>query len=146
MKLQPSFSVVTGTVDVGDSAETTYPQPIVDKRVAETTLLVKNGVTVVLGGLRRKAVTKQINRRKAVTKQINKVPLLGDIPVAGHLFRFKAEETVMSEIVVFVTPWIIEEPVMTSEEKEAYEYTDFPERPRISTTKSEEEARIRVAE
>lgn len=130
LKLKPTFSVQTGTVDVGDSATTTYPQPIIDKRDIETTLLIKTGVTVVLGGL----------RRKAVTKQINKVPFLGDLPIVGNLFKFKAEETVISEIVVFVTPWIIEEPVMTSDEEKAYEQTEFTERPRIATTQAEKEA------
>lgn len=115
LKLKPTFSVQTGTVDVGDSADTTYPQPVIDKREAETTLLIKNGVTVVLGGL----------RKKNVTKQVNKIPFLGDLPIAGPLFRFKAEKTVFSEIVVFITPWIIEEPVLTSNEQELYEATEF---------------------
>ena len=115
LKLKPTFSVQTGTVDVGDSATTTYPQPVIDKREAETVLLIKNGQTVVLGGL----------RKKNVTKQLNKVPLLGDIPIAGNLFKFRAEETVFSEIVVFITPWIIEEPVLTSDEQNAYKATEF---------------------
>ena len=75
---------------------TNYPQPVIDKRDAITTLLIKDGQTVVLGGL----------RKKDVTKQINKVPLLGDLPLLGALFRFEGEETVTSELVVFVTPRI----------------------------------------
>jgi type IV pilus assembly protein PilQ len=116
-------------VNVGDSAATTYPQPVVDTRKADTTLLIKNGMTVVLGGM----------RKKNVTKQINKIPVLGDIPVAGNLFKFKSEETVLSEIVVFITPWIIEEPIMTSDEQKAYESTEFPG-PRPVMTKAEKEA------
>jgi type IV pilus assembly protein PilQ len=107
LKLKPTFSVVTSWVDVGDSASTTYPQPVVDKREADTTLLIKDGTTVVLGGLRKK------------------VPLLGDIPIAGNLFRFKGEKTVLSEIVVFITPWIVEEPVMTDDEQQVYDATRF---------------------
>ena len=116
LNLMPEFSVQTGTVNVGDTGSgITYPQPVVDTRKADTTLLIKNGVTVVLGGL----------KKKNVNKQINKVPLLGDIPIAGNLFKFKAEETVLSEIVVFITPWIIEEPVMTSDEQDQYQVTEF---------------------
>jgi type IV pilus assembly protein PilQ len=129
LKLMPEFSIQTGTVNVGDSAATTYPQPVVDTRKADTTLLIKNGMTVVLGGM----------RKKNVTKQINKIPVLGDIPVAGNLFKFKSEETVLSEIVVFITPWIIEEPIMNSDEQKAYESTEFPG-PRPVMTKAEEEA------
>jgi type IV pilus assembly protein PilQ len=114
MHLKPVFSVVTGQVQVvGQSAS--YPQPIVDKRETDTTLLVKNGQTIVMGGL----------RKKEVTKQVNKVPLLGDLPLAGALFRFKGEQTVNSELIVFVTPWIIEQPVLSEKESQAYEETEF---------------------
>jgi type IV pilus assembly protein PilQ len=115
LKLKPSFSVQTGTVNVGDPSQAVYPQPVVDKREADTTLLIKNGTTVVLGGL----------RKKNTTKQLNKVPLLGDIPIAGNLFKFKAERTVLSEIVVFITPWIVEEPAMTAGEQQGFEATKF---------------------
>jgi len=127
LELKPTFSVQTGTVDVGDPGqEIAYPQPVVDKREAETTLLIKNGQTVVLGGLRKKNVGKQVNR----------VPLLGDIPLVGKLFRFKAEQTVLSEIVVFVTPWIVESPAMDGDERAALEATEF-ERPKVVTTQAE---------
>jgi len=115
LKLKPSFSVQTGTVNVGDPSQAVYPQPVVDKREADTTLLIKNGTTVVLGGL----------RKKNTTKQLNKVPLLGDIPIAGNLFKFKSERTVLSEIVVFITPWIVEEPAMTAGEQQGFEATEF---------------------
>jgi len=129
LQLKPEFSVVTGTVDVGDPSQgVKYPQPVVDKRTADTTLLVKNGQTVVLGGL----------RKKTVTKQINKVPLLGDLPLAGALFRFTGEDTVNSEIVVFVTPWIIKQPVMSKGEQQAYEVTEF-KGPKTTTTRAEKE-------
>jgi len=130
LKLAPEFSVQTGTVNVSDLAGgTTYPQPIVDTRKAETTLLIKNGVTAVLGGM----------RKKDVTKQINKIPVLGDIPIAGNLFKFKSEETKLSEIVVFITPWIVEEPILTFDEQRAYESTEF-QGPRPALTKAEKEA------
>ena len=114
LHLRPVFSVITGEVYVvGQSAS--YPQPIVDRREADTKLLIKDGQTVVLGGL----------RKKDVTKQINKIPVLGDIPLLGNLFRFTGEETITSELVVFITPTIVAQPDLTPDETEAYEQTKF---------------------
>ena len=114
MRLKPKFSVVTGEVTVA-GVGVTYPQPVVDRREADTTLLIKNGQTVVLGGL----------RKKEVTKQINKVPVLGDLPLVGLLFRFKGEDTVTSELVVFITPRIVEQPTMTETEQTQFGTTEF---------------------
>jgi type IV pilus assembly protein PilQ len=58
---------------------------------------------VVLGGM----------RKKDVSKQTNKIPMLGDIPLLGGLFRFEGEDTAVTELLVFITPRIIEqEPVL----------------------------------
>ena len=90
--------------------------PVVDQRRAETKLLVKNGQTVVLGGL----------RKKDVTKQIDKVPFLGDLPLVGALFKFTGESTVNSELVVFITPLIVQQPVVLSQDEQAaYKETEF---------------------
>jgi type IV pilus assembly protein PilQ len=114
LNLEPTFSV-RGADETVASSSVTFDVPVVDKREARTVLLVKNKQTVVLGGL----------RKKEVSKQINKIPLLGDIPIAGNLFKFKGEDTILSEIVVFVTPNIVDIPTMTEDEKKAYEETMF---------------------
>ena len=111
LQLAPTFSVRTGNVDVANSLS----QPVVDKREAFTTLLVKNNDTVVLGGL----------RKKEVTQQLNKVPLLGDIPLLGGMFRFEGEDNVVSELVVFITPRIVEQHVLSELEKQQLDVTDF---------------------
>jgi type IV pilus assembly protein PilQ len=80
-----------------------------------TTLLVDNGQTVVLGGL----------RKKDVAKVVNKIPLLGDIPILGYIFRFEGEDTILSEMVVFITPKIVEEPGLNDVEQKQYEETEF---------------------
>jgi len=113
LRLKPKFSVKTDEVGIGKDVD--YPQPVVDKREADTTLLIKNGQTVVLGGL----------RKKEVSQQINKIPLLGDIPLVGALFRFEGEDTTTSELVVFVTPRLVETPVLSETEQKAYEATEF---------------------
>lgn len=114
LDLRPIFSVVTGEVQVA-GVGVTYPQPVVDRREAETKLLVKNGQTIVLGGL----------RKKEVTKQVNKLPLLGDLPIAGALFRYMGEDTINSELLVFITPWIVNQPTMTESEAQSYKETEM---------------------
>jgi len=122
LKVKPVFSVKVGDVTFA-SGSLTYPQPIVDRREAETTLLIRDGCTVVLGGL----------RKKEVTKQTNKVPLLGDLPLVGFAFRFTGEDTVNSELVVFITPRIIEQPTLTEAEQAQFEITEFSGPQPVST-------------
>ena len=73
--------------------------PSIDTRSVETQVLVANGQTVVLGGIY------ETERRET----INKVPFLGDIPVAGALFRSKQRTDNKAELLIFVTPRILEE-------------------------------------
>ena len=116
LNLKPAFSVKVDDVTFKSlSTDLEYPQPVVDRREADTTLLIKNGQTVVLGGL----------RKKEVTKVINKIPLLGDVPLLGALFRFEGEDTVISELVVFITPWIVEQPTLSETERQQFEVTEF---------------------
>jgi type IV pilus assembly protein PilQ len=113
LNLKPTFSVQAGSVVLQEG--TKYPVPIIDKREAETTLLVKDGQTVVLGGL----------RKKDVNKTVNKIPLLGDIPIICYLFRFEGESTINSELVVFVTPSIVKDGALSPLEKKQLEVTNF---------------------
>jgi type IV pilus assembly protein PilQ len=123
LSLKPKFSINTGDVQTGTSG---FPQPIIDRREADTTLLIKNGQTVVLGGL----------RKKDVSQQTNKIPLLGDLPLVGGLFKFEGEETITSELVVFITPRIIETPLLSAAEMQQLGVTDF-EGPAPAATKAE---------
>jgi len=137
LQLQPKFSVHVSDVTF-QTVDLQYPQPVIDRREAETTLLIKNGQTVVLGGL----------RKKDVTQQINKIPLLGDIPLVGALFRFEGEKTINSELVVFITPHIIEHPVLSEAERKAYKETEFsgPEPTFTKAEKAREEAKEKSKE
>ena len=73
--------------------------PSIDTRELETTVLVANGDTVVLGG---------IFQDENASKE-EKVPWLGDIPGLGVLFRRRANESKKRELLMFVTPTIVEE-------------------------------------
>ena len=73
--------------------------PSIDTRSVETQVLVSDGQTVVLGGIY------ETTRRETVSK----VPFLGDIPGVGVLFRSTNNSTVKAELLIFVTPRILEE-------------------------------------
>ncbi len=65
-----------------------------------TNVIVKDGETIVIGGL----------FRDVVTTTRNQVPLLGDLPLVGVLFRGTDDRTERQEVIVLLTPHIIEEP------------------------------------
>lgn len=69
----------------------------IDKQEIKTQVTVKDGETVVLGG---------IFQRHNQSAQ-NKVPLLGDIPVVGSLFKHQAKNQKRRELVIFITPTLI---------------------------------------
>jgi type IV pilus assembly protein PilQ len=76
-----------------------FPDDAVDtkSRTARTTVMVKDGQTVVIGGL----------LRKDVVETAFKVPLLGDIPLLGQLFRKSIKSDTRTEVMVFLTPRIL---------------------------------------
>lgn len=69
----------------------------IDTKHVRTQILVENGGTVVIGGIFTQ------NEREDVTK----VPLLGDIPLLGNLFKTKTRSTSKTELLVFLTPKVI---------------------------------------
>lgn len=71
--------------------------PIIDKREVQTGALVDNGQTVVLGGIY------EFERNDSLSK----VPVLGDIPAVGNLFRNKDRRNSKVELLIFVTPKIL---------------------------------------
>jgi type IV pilus assembly protein PilQ len=73
--------------------------PSIDTRKVETQVLVRDGQTVVLGGIY------ETERRETV----NKVPFLGDIPGVGFLFRSTSNTSNKAELLIFVTPRILTE-------------------------------------
>ena len=61
-----------------------------------------------------------------ISEQTNKVPLLGDIPLVGELFKFHGESSVNSELVVFITPYLIIENTLSPREQAVLSDTTFP--------------------
>lgn len=78
----------TGTANLG---------PTFDTRTVKNAVLVKSGETVVLGGL----------MDEQTKEQVSKVPILGDIPVLGYLFRSTSNTTAKRNLMVFIRPTIL---------------------------------------
>jgi type IV pilus assembly protein PilQ len=73
--------------------------PSIDTRAVQTQVLVADGQTVVLGGIY------ETERRETISK----VPVLGDIPVVGNLFKSRQRIDNKAELLIFVTPRILDE-------------------------------------
>ena len=88
---------------VGDStfifAGATVASPIIDTRTLDSNVLIKSGDTLAIGGLLQDEITK--NRTK--------VPVIGDVPVLGYLFQSRSSIRVKRNLLVFVTPTIIDQ-------------------------------------
>lgn len=79
--------------------------PVVSNRTLNSEVVVKSGQSVVIGGL--------INNSTQNTN--NKVPILGDIPVLGYLFKNEQKQKTKETLFVFITPYIINSPKQLSE-------------------------------
>lgn len=77
--------------------ETTLQGVAIDTKHIKTQVLVENGGTVVIGGI----------FEMEETNQVNKVPVLGDIPGVGNLFKSRTRESTKREMLVFITPRMV---------------------------------------
>jgi type II secretory pathway component GspD/PulD (secretin) len=85
------------TIDLNvRTSESSGGVPVVDTRGASTTLLLHDGQIVVMGGL----------RRNEKTTQVTQIPLLGDIPFIGNLFKSTTELNENSELVILISPHV----------------------------------------
>ena len=80
-------------------AGATVASPVIDTRTLDSNVLIKSGDTLAIGGL----------LQDEVTKRRNKVPIMGDIPIIGSLFQERLNERVKRNLLVFVTPTIIDQ-------------------------------------
>ena len=88
---------------VGDAtfvfAGATVASPVIDTRSLDSNVLIKSGDTLAIGGL----------LQDEQTKARTKVPILGDIPILGYLFQEKLNARTKRNLLVFVTPTIIDQ-------------------------------------
>lgn len=99
-QITPEGSVIMNLDVAKDSrGELTTAGPAINTKHAQTQVLVENGGTVVIGGI----FTQEDKTA------VNKVPLLGDVPVLGHLFRNTTRVANKTELLIFITPKIVTE-------------------------------------
>lgn len=86
VKIEPEVSEVVG-IGTGNL-------PIVNRRKVSTTVRVKDGDTIAIGGLIQRNVVQDEDR----------VPMMGKIPLLGRLFKFEGGKTEDKEVIIFITP------------------------------------------
>ncbi|MCK4752809.1 MAG: hypothetical protein KAS75_05130 [Planctomycetes bacterium] len=106
MNIKPEQSARTDTLSVEGS-----DIPVIETRKTNTTLRVMDGQTIIIGGL----------RKSELSTQESKVPILGDIPILGVLFRKVSTEVIESELGVFITPHIYTDGKLSAKESELLE-------------------------
>ncbi|MHA7599481.1 type IV pilus secretin PilQ [Alicycliphilus sp. T452] len=84
-------------VNKDSRGESTTQGVAIDTKHIKTQVLVENGGTVVIGGI----------FEMEETNQENKIPLLGDVPIMGNLFKSRTKESSKREMLVFITPKVI---------------------------------------
>ena len=94
MKIRPEVSRIDRTVTIATGDKI----PVVDTTNAETRVMVEDGNTIIIGGL----------IKNESSRNTEKFPGLGDIPVIGNAFKHVREDKDKTEMVVFLTPHIID--------------------------------------
>ncbi len=109
-----TVSQTVGNVAVG---------PTTNKRSATTTIIVNSRQTVVIGGL--------IRDTRSLTEQ--KIPLLGDIPLLGWLFKFKSSRNEKTNLLIFLTPYIVKDQAELTaiKERKRLEASDYLDREHV---------------
>lgn len=97
MIVSPEISSLTDqTVAIANGVSV----PVIAKRSADTVVVTPDGQPVIIGGL--------MQNNKTSTE--NKIPLLGDIPLLGNLFKRKIRNNNKTELLIFLTPHIVQAP------------------------------------
>ncbi len=92
-----SLEIEQEVSDVTQTKTSGIDSPTIQQRKIKTSVAVDNGSTIALGGL----------IRDRVTDGATKIPLLGDIPVLGELFRTNTKRNERTELVVLITPRVV---------------------------------------
>ena len=137
MKIRPEVSDTDATKTViltNPDGSTRSIIPHVTTSEAETTLLVKDKTTIILGGL----------MKDTVTEYRDKVPFLGDLPLLGKFFSTQGKSKEKTELVILLTPHIIEGDKMTNDAK--FYKDEWTRYAKAAQIESPEEEAMRKAE
>jgi len=96
-QITPDDNIIMDLLVKKDRPDFSQAGPPIQKREVKTKVRVRNGETVVLGGV----------YETTATDNISKVPFFGDLPIIGGLFRSHTESNDKTELLIFVTPKII---------------------------------------
>jgi general secretion pathway protein D len=91
------YQEISSVLDTAQSVGSVLLGPTTNKRSANTSVIVRDAQTVVIGGLIRDNVV--------VTQR--QIPLLGDIPILGWLFKFQSKRLEKTNLIIFLTPHIV---------------------------------------
>jgi len=101
-QITPDDRIIMDLIITKDNiAEFIGSVPVIDTTELTTRVLVDNGETVVLGGI----------FETSQTHTVTKVPFLGDLPVIGNLFKNKLDQDERVELLIFVTPRLLQDPL-----------------------------------
>jgi general secretion pathway protein D len=92
-----NLSVETVIEDILGTSGSTADRPTTTKRKVLTNAIVDNGETIIIGGL----------IKSSTGKSVTKVPILGDIPIFGELFKSTANSKSEVNVVIYLTPYIV---------------------------------------
>ena len=118
MKVKPEVSSVTSIL----TTSTGNKIPIIDTALTETTVLIKDNTTLIIGGL----------RKEEKSNSTEQVPFLGNIPLIGFFFKQSSTKTDRTELLVMLTPHVISGDKLTTGNDKDFgihtgkEYRDYP--------------------
>lgn len=132
MKIKPEISSVVSTLITPSNNRI----PIIDTSMAETTVMVKDGSTIIIGGL----------RKEEKTSDYDQIPWLGKIPILGFFFKTGGGKTERTELLIIITPHIVSGDTLTTGNERDFgnkpgkEYREYPAFTTQTDFKAPEEA------
>ena len=112
MKIKPEISSVVSFLDTPSGNKI----PIIDTSMSETTVMVKDGTTIVIGGL----------RREDKTSSSEEFPFLGKIPILNFFFKTKTGKVEKTELLVLITPHITSGDALVTGDRREPRFMDEP--------------------
>ena len=104
MTVMPQTSVLADQsqwVPISSGSSGSVSAPVINSRSADTVVVVPDGQTVIIGGL----------MENNETSSDSKIPILGDLPLIGYLFKRQVKSVTKSELIIFLTPHIVNRPM-----------------------------------
>jgi type II secretory pathway component GspD/PulD (secretin) len=112
MKIKPEISSVVSFLDTPSGNKI----PIIDTSMSETTVMCKDGSTIIIGGL----------RREDKTSSAEQFPFLSKVPILSFFFKQQVKKTERTELLVMITPHIVTGDTLTTGDRREPRFSDAP--------------------